>query len=374
MIACPGRVPRPARPDCLGDQLVRSFRGPLIGQVQGHVRRDDADERHGWDVDPLRDEAGPDQHVDPAVGEGVEDASRSAAALHHVPIQAGNPEPGKPVAHLALEALRAAAEVADPRRAATRAARSERRGATAVVAPKGDTRLVVDERPGALRAGLDVPAVAAQHDRRRAAPVDHEDGLVADAAVQRLDRGGKRPREHPADPGLQLRAQVHDLDRRREAGQPVGQPDSAVASRLGPGLLFRPPALPTRGRPQRRRARRAGSRHRVPGCGRPVALVRLIVLLVDDDQADGRERGECRQPRPDDHVHRAGSDAPPLVGTLAVSKAAVEERHRSVELRAEPVDEGERKCDLGNEQEPPAGLRRDTWPAPRHRSPSCRRP
>ena len=129
-------------------------------------RRDDADERHRRDVEALGDEARPDQDVEPAVGEGVDDPLGGAAALDDVAVEAPDAQPREPLADLALDAFRAAAEVADPRRGAGRAARRERRRPAAVVAAQRRPGLVVDERPLAVRAGLDVAAVAAQDDRR----------------------------------------------------------------------------------------------------------------------------------------------------------------------------------------------------------------
>ena len=66
--------PRPGPPDRLREELVRPLGGPLVGQVEGDVRRDDADQRHLGDVEALRDEARPDEHVEPARRERVEDA------------------------------------------------------------------------------------------------------------------------------------------------------------------------------------------------------------------------------------------------------------------------------------------------------------
>ena len=170
---------------------------------------------------------------------------------------------GKRLADLALDALRAAAEVADPRRAAGRAARGQRRRPAAVMAAQRRSGLVVDERPLAVRAGLDVAAVAAQHDRRRPAPVEDEDRLVAAGRVERAERLGQRAREQAAVARGQLRAEVDDLDGRRRAGRPRRQHDPVVARRRGRGRRCRPPASPSRGRPRRRpgaRARIAASR------------------------------------------------------------------------------------------------------------------
>ena len=76
---------------------------------------------------PLVDEARADEHVQLAVREGVEDPLGGAAALDDVPVQPADAQVREADADLALDPLRAAAEVADPRRAARRAARRERR-------------------------------------------------------------------------------------------------------------------------------------------------------------------------------------------------------------------------------------------------------
>src|SRR4029077_2744333 len=99
--------------------------------------------------------------------------------LDDVAIQPADAQPGKPPADLLLHPLGAAAEVADARRTAARAAGRDPRGPAAVVTAQGRPRLVVDEGPLAVRTGLDVAAIAAEHDRRGPAPVDRQDRLVA---------------------------------------------------------------------------------------------------------------------------------------------------------------------------------------------------
>ena len=64
------------------------------------------------------------------------------------------------------------------------------------------------------------------------------------------------------------------------------------------------------------------------------------MLLVDDHDADIGERREDREPRPDDDVHVAAADAPPLVGPLAVAEARMDDADPGVEVRPEPVDRG----------------------------------
>ena len=117
-IARPGRSPRPARPDRLDEKLVRPFRGSLVGEVQGDIRRDDADQSDGRDVEALGDEARPDEDVDPPVAEGVDDPLRGAAMLDDVAVEPADPKRRETVTDLAFDPFGAAAEIADPGRAA----------------------------------------------------------------------------------------------------------------------------------------------------------------------------------------------------------------------------------------------------------------
>jgi hypothetical protein len=115
MMARPGRSPRPARPRSLGEELVCPLGRPLVGQVQRDVGGDDPDERHVRDVEALRHEAGAHEHVEGAAGEGVDDPLRGALPLDDVPVEAADRSAGTPP-DLVLDPLRAAAEIADPRR------------------------------------------------------------------------------------------------------------------------------------------------------------------------------------------------------------------------------------------------------------------
>ena len=129
MVGLVGLEDRAARPVAaaraahgLGEQLVRPLRGALVGQVERDVRRHDADQRDLRHVEALGDQARADEDVEPPGREGVEDPLRRALALRDVPVEPADAQAGEPVADLALDALGAAAEVPDPRRAAVRAA------------------------------------------------------------------------------------------------------------------------------------------------------------------------------------------------------------------------------------------------------------
>ena len=105
MIARPGRSPRPARADGLREQLVGPLGRALVGKVEGDVGGDDPDERDLRNVEPLGHQARADQHVQPAFGEGVEDALHRALVLGHVAVQAADAEVRENGPDLLLDAL-----------------------------------------------------------------------------------------------------------------------------------------------------------------------------------------------------------------------------------------------------------------------------
>ena len=245
--------------------------------------------------------------------------TRSAAPRRSTTSRSSRPtrSSGKRGPDLALDALGAAAQVADARRATVRAAGRQRRRAAAVVAAQRDAGLVVDERPLALGAGLDVAAVAAQHDRRGPPPIEDQDRLVAGRRVETRQRLGQAARQQAAVAGGKLRPQVDDLDGRRRAARP-----SRAAPRAGTSPSRARPSALDRGRRRAEDDRGTGQPGELDGgvaClepGRPVALVRRLVLLVDDHEAHVGERREDGQPRPDDDRRRR----PP--GSAAIRRPA----------------------------------------------------
>ena len=166
-------------------------------------------------------------------------------------------------------------------------------------------------------------------------------------------------RQEAAVAGRQLRPQVDDLHVRRCATQPSGQHDAPIVAASGATRAV------DRGRRRPEHHRGTGQPGELDGRvarldpRRPVALVRRLVLLVDDHEADVGERREDGQPRPDDDRHRSRPDPPPFVGSLAVTQARMDERDIRVEIGAQPIDERRRERDLGDEHEHrPAGLER----------------
>lgn len=75
------------------------------------------------------------------------------------------------------------------------------------------------------------------------------------------------------------------------------------------------------------------------------------MLLVDDDHAKVRERGDQRQARADHDIGPPAPDAPPLVRPLAIAQTGVHERDVRGEIGPQSVHEREGHRDLGHEHE-----------------------
>ena len=80
-------------------------------------------------------------------------------------------------------------------------------------------------------------------------------------------------------------------------------------------------------------------------------LVRGVVLLVDDDEAEVGERREDGGARADDDARLAAHDPSPLVPALARTEAAVQHRDAASEAALHAVEELVRERDLGDEEQ-----------------------
>ena len=78
-------------------------------------------------------------------------------------------------------------------------------------------------------------------------------------------------------------------------------------------------------------------------------FVALLMLLVDDDEAEIGKRTEERRARAHHHAGRTRTNHIPLVEALARGKARMEHRHRVTETRAEATNSLRRERDLGHE-------------------------
>ena len=79
-----------------------------------------------------------------------------------------------------------------------------------------------------------------------------------------------------------------------------------------------------------------------------LGFVGILLLLVDNEQAEvlhGRKDGAARA---DDDARKAGADALPLIITLRERKAAVQDSDRITEVRRKRLDHLRRQRDLGH--------------------------
>ena len=96
-----------------------------------------------------------------------------------------------------------------------------------------------------------------------------------------------------------------------------------------------------------------------------LVLVGRLVLLVDDHEAELRERREDGRARADGDPRLAAAQAQPLVVALALAELRVQHRDRVAEARLEARDRLRRERDLGHEHE-------HRLPAARAASAACR--
>ena len=107
-------------------------------------------------------------------------------------------------------------------------------------------------------------AVTAQHHGRRAATIEHEDGLVARRGIEAAERRGQWPGQEAALSRRQLRAEIDHDDAGQFAGRAPGKRDATVADRPVRTRRCRRPGSPNRGRRRRPPAGRARGRRRAP--------------------------------------------------------------------------------------------------------------
>ena len=355
LVALDDRSPRtvasPGSADRLHKELVRALRGTLVGEVERDIGGDDPDECDRRDVEALADEARPDEHVEPAVGERVDHALRGPPSLDDVAVEPPDTQAGNAVDELALDAFRPTTEVADAGRRTGGTAGGDRDGGAAMVAAKTHPGLVEDEGPIAFGASLDGPTVAAQDHRGGSAPVDDEDRLLTGGGIERAKRREQGRRQEPAVAGGELGAQVDKLDLGQSAGDPLRERESPVGAEPDPSdrLHGGRRAPENDGRP----GKPAECDRRVASLEpwRAVALVGRVVLLVDDEEPDVGQRGEHGEACPDHDIRPARADPAPLVRSLPDAHARVDERHANRQLRPEAIDERQGERDLGYEDD-----------------------
>ena len=197
----------------LREDLEGPLGGPEIGDVEGGVGGDDADQRNPGEVVPFGDHLRSDEDVDPPPLETPENSRQLPAAGRRVAVHPGDPRLGEELLRLLLDPFRSRAVAPD---AAPPAGGTKRCGPDveiAVVAFEEPLGGMVREGQVAVRACEGVAAVGAEQVGVEAAPVEKKKGLFSggQSLPDRLDQGtGEDGRPALLVP---LRLQIDDLDR-----------------------------------------------------------------------------------------------------------------------------------------------------------------
>ena len=197
------------------------------------------------------------------------------------------------------------------------------------------------ERDVAVQAAAGRAASAAVKRRSDSAPVEQEDRLPAF-----LREPAELGEEWRGERVAHLVAQVDDADGRHRRRDPAAElePFERV-----PGLRSRCRRAEDRDRTLERRSLGGDGASVVPRIG--LLLVRGVVLLVDADHPERRERREHGRPRADDDRSLARDDPLPLVAPLSLGQARVEKCDAVTEARAETAERLWRERDLGHEHD-----------------------
>ena len=321
-------------PADLGEELEGPFARPEVRDVQRHVGVDDPDEGDIREVEPFRDHLRADQDVGLAHAEVGEDPTEIVLPLERVGIHPLDASLGEELRQGVLDALGAHARKTD-RRVAALGLRALRRHPLLVPADMAHEPLrgpMEGQRDAAVRTTGHETAFLALQRGRVAAAVEEEHRLLApfetlgDRLLERF--GEDRRRALAAE--LLLPHVDHAHDRQLHLRRPVRH----LQQRVLPSL--RVVVALERGRraaehDHRAFALAADDRDvpRVVPRGL-LLLVRMLVLLVDDDEPERVHRREDRRPRADDDLGPALPDLVPLVMPFAAAEMRMQHRHQGL--------------------------------------------
>ena len=227
----------------------------------------------------------------------------------------------------------------------------------AVVAEQLMARLVVDHGDAALGAFQHLAAVVALGHGLVAPAVEQQDGLPARVEVA-PDGVLHRKADLPRVARGQLCPHIHDLDAgQRVAAVALGEPDE-----LGAAILGGVKALGAGGgagqKEQGAVLRRPLPGHLVGGVpGRGFGAVGVLLLLVDDDEADVLQRGKDGAPGPHHDVGAAVLYHLPLEQALGVVQGRVLDGHPPPEPALEAEDHLRRQAYFRHQHEGAAAQR-----------------
>ncbi len=316
-----GIPPRPTGD--LDEQAEGPLLRPEIGNVHPAVRQNDADQFDVGEVQPLGDHLRSQKDVRLAVPEALQHRLNMAFLLGGIGIQPLETGEGEEALHLLLHHLGSIPAVAHIEGMAGRTACDRVPGIAAVVADKPSFVLMVRQGDIAVGAAQLEPAAPAVEEVGEPPAVEKQDHLLL-----RCQGFLHQPGEMSTDRPL-LPEKIHHLDlRHRPAGDPLRQKERSYRT----GLVHQMVRL----------QRGGGAAHDQAGpllpdpvlgdlagvvAGGAPAFVAVLVLLVDDDEAEVFNRSEDRAPGPDHEVHFTVEDSSPLLQPLAGGEGGVEDRY-----------------------------------------------
>ena len=339
----------------LGQQLEGPFERSEIRVMQHPVGLQDPDQAHVLEIESLGDHLGPDQHLDVAGLERLDDPLVSRPGARRVEVHPRRLDLRKMVGDFFLDALRANALGLHLLASAPRAGPRFRLPVAAVVTVQVLEVFVVGQGHIAPRAFRNPAAGPALVDRSIAAPVLEQDHLAS--SFQRLSDGLEQgPAEVTLHPALLVGlAQVHQLH-----GWQRGSAEAFLQRHMPrPVLAHGPPGLERgRSRPQQHLGSMEVAEHRgriasLVARGGILLLVAGVVLFVHDDEPEVAERQEHGAPRPHQQAPLALflGHAAEGGGALPRRESAVVDLEPVTEEPTESDDQLGGQGDLRNEEE-----------------------
>ncbi len=331
----------------LDDRLREPLGRTVVRREQALIRVQDHDQADVGKVVALRQHLGADEDARLAAVHALEHRLNRAARRGRVPVESRDRVRRKQTRQRLLDAFGTLAHGVQLV-AAGFANRGNRALRAAMMAAQLRGAPVQRHTGVAVRAGRHPAAGIAEQRRRVPAPIEEHDHLAARGEV----RGNRLDRRLRQALVARVSLQVDENHARRaRRARPLRQRVRRIAP-LG-GILQRF---------ERWRRRTQHDRHRRALCAQHAEVARRVaeaflllvggvVLLVDDEHGELRQRREHGRARADDDARLAAVGAPPGVAALRSRERRMQDGGLGVEPPPETLDELRRQRDLGHEHQ-----------------------
>ncbi len=284
----------------LCEELKCPLCGPEIGEVQGHIRGNDADQVDVGEIMALGDHLSSHEDIDFPVFQAPEDPFTLPPSGYRVPVHASDGGMGKMPPDLGLQSLRSGAVPEYAPSSAGGADGVHFFTVVAIVAVQPAGIAVIGQGDRAMGTGEPMPAIGAVEKSVKSPPVKKQEGLVS--LGQTVGHGMDQGRGKNGDGPRFVFFVAHGDDFHLRQGpvfNPVGKGKTGIFPRADVVIGLQP----RRGGAQNNR----GAGHLPPDDGGVpsvvpgplVLLVRSVVLLIDDDEPQVPQRSENGRACPD---------------------------------------------------------------------------